>query len=361
MTTTSGRDLYFDHESLREFCKTIFMSYDLPEDEARTVADNLVMADLRGVYSHGVSRMPIYTKRLELKLFNARAGVRVKRTAASTAVIDGDNGMGAVIGLKAMDLACEMAAETGIGAVSVHNSNHYGTAAYFLNRPISRGYIGGTCTNAGPAVTPYGGCEPLLGTNPFGIGIPGGKNPPVIADLATSVTAKVKIVLADQRGEDIPLGFAVDSEGRPTTSPKAALLGALLPFGGHKGSAIAILVEVFASVLSGAKMLKQIPDFYRELNAPSGYGHFFAAIDISRFMDFDQFQSRIELMIGMLKACRRAQGGSDILMPGELEANLEAERLKAGIPLPPDTVEGLRTLGQTWGVALPGAGNKPLA
>jgi len=338
------------HENLRDLCAEMFVRLGLPSDDAADVADSLVTADLRGVHSHGVARMDIYIRRLELGLFNPRPSIRVERTGASVAVVDGDNGMGAVVATRCARLASDIAAETGVGVVTARSSNHYGAAAHYLSIPLARNQIGITCSNAPPTTAPFGGREAVIGTNPLGFAVPAGSFPPIVGDLATSAVARGKIVLAHKRGEAIPEGLAVDSEGRPTTDAGAALDGALLTFGGHKGSALAILVEVLAGALSGAKMLRQIPEFFTNLETPSGFGHFFLTIDVSRFMDVEMFLRRVDLMSAMLKACPPADGFAEVITPGERAGRLEAERRRDGIPLPADTRAALDTLARRLNV-----------
>lgn len=339
------------HEALRDLCAEMFVRLGLPPEDAVAAADGLVVADLRGVHSHGVARMEIYVRRLELGLFNPRPRIRVERTGASVAVVDGDNGMGAVVATRCARLASDIAAETGVGVVTARSSNHYGAAAHYLSIPLARNQIGITCSNAPPTTAVHGGREAVIGTNPLGFAVPAGSHSPIVGDLATSAIARGKIALAHKRGEAIPEGLAVDREGRPTTDAGAALEGALLTFGGHKGSALAILVETLAGALSGAKMLRQIPEFFTNFETPSGFGHFFLTIDVSRFMDVEMFLRRVDLMISMLKACPPAAGFEEILTPGERSGRMEAERRRDGIPLAADTTASLDALARRLNVA----------
>jgi LDH2 family malate/lactate/ureidoglycolate dehydrogenase len=350
---------WLDAIPLQGFCARVFVAEGLPENDADIVAESLVAADLRGVHSHGVTRMDIYTERLRRGLFNPRPQIKVNRTAAGSGVIDGDNGMGAVVGMAAVEAAMAMAREAGIGAVTVHHGNHFGTAAYYIAKAVERGFVALVCSNAPPTMAPWGGREAMFGTNPIGWGVPTGGTA-IIADLATSVVARGKIILAAQRKEQIPPGWALDVEGRPTTDPEAALIGAVLPFGEYKGSAIAMLVELLAGRLSGSNSMREIPDFYRDLDRVSDHGHFFLCLDIGRFMPPDRFQVRVDDMIASLKQSKRAAGCDEILMPGEIEARLEADRRRTGIPLTDEIVLALQRLGERHGVVFPVVSERPL-
>ncbi|WP_170145698.1 Ldh family oxidoreductase [Rhodoplanes elegans] len=359
--TEASADTWIEARALRTFCADVFVDAGLPADAAATVADNLVVADLRGVHSHGVTRMEIYTERLRRGLFNPHPRITIDRTGAAACTIDGDNGMGAVVGTAAIGEAIEMAAATGLGAVTVRHSNHFGTTAYYIAKAVARGMFAFVCSNAPPTMAVWGGREPLFGTNPLGYGMPTGRYPAIVADLATSIVARGKILLAAQRGEMIPPGWALDPEGAPTTDPHAALIGAVLPFGEYKGSAFAMLVELLAGRLSGANSLQEVPDFYRDLKRVSNFGHFFLCLDVARFMDMDRFRARVDDMITTLKASKRAAGHAEVLMPGEIETRLQDERLRSGIPLTAEIVRLLETLAARHGVAFPAVSHRPLA
>lgn len=342
-----------DAEALTAFVAKAFTALGLSETDASIVADNLVVADLRGVYSHGVMRVPIYTERLRRGLFSARPAIAVNRVGASAAHVDGDNGMGAVVGVRAMDEAMAMASETGVGIASVFRSNHFGMCSYFARRALPRGFIYAACTNAPATTAPFGGRSPFMGTNPLALAAPAGRYRPLVLDMSSSIVARGKILSASQRGLTIPEGWAVDTEGRPTTDAAKALDGAVLTVGGPKGSGLGVFVEVLAAVLSGANIMRQLPDFYRNLKDVPNIGHFFLAIDVSRFMPLDAFKERIDTMIAMLKECPTAAGHDEILMPGEPEERLEEQRRRDGVPLPAEVVEGLAKIGREVGAEPP--------
>ena len=343
----------FGAEDLIGFATRVFAAAGLPDADAAVVAENLVTADLRGVYSHGVMRVPIYLERLGRGLFNAKPNIAVKRVGTAAVHVDGDNGMGAVVSSRAMEEALDMAAESGIAMASVCNSNHFGMCSFYLRRALARGCIAMACTNAPPTTAPFGGRSPTMGTNPLGLAAPAGRHRPLVLDMSSSVVARGKILSAAQRKLPIPEGWAVDPEGNPTTDAEKALEGAVLTVGGPKGSGIAIFVELLAAVLSGGNLMGQLPDFYRNLTDVPNIGHFFMAIDVSRFMPMDAFTARVDMMIDMVKACPTAAGFDEIMMPGEPEERMEEARRRDGVALPDEVVEGLRKAGSELGVEAP--------
>lgn len=347
-------------EDLRAFTVDVFATLGLAAEDAAIVADCLVGADLRGVYSHGVIRIPIYAERLRRGLFNAKPNIEVTRLSASAARVDGDNGMGAVVGTRAIDEAMALAQSAGIGVVSAVHSNHYGIASFYTQRAVERGYIAISCSNAPPTTAPFGGGAASIGTNPFAIAAPAGAHPALMLDMSSSVVARGKIIAAAQANEPIPEGWALDKHGRPTTDAAAALEGAVLTFGGPKGSGIAVFVEILAAVLAGANITHQLPDFYRNLTDVPNLGQFFLAIDVARFMPGESFRAKMDELVDSLKACPPAAGHDEVLMPGEIEARLEAERKRDGIPLSAEILASLREAGAQAGVPFPEAALQPV-
>lgn len=335
-------------------CETarIFKGYGLPEADAEYVANVLVEADLRGVHSHGVTRVPIYTERLSRGLFNARPDIRVVQTGAAIASIDGDNGMGAVVARKAVQTATEIASTAGSAVIGVKKTNHFGIAAIYAEELVAQGLIALVTSNAPPTMAPYGGRQAFFGTNPMAFGVPTPGERTILADMATSTVARGKIILARQRGEDIPPGWALDTEGRPTTNADAALKGVVLPFGGAKGSAIALLVDVLSAVMTGAGFGTDLPDFYEDLDRPGNIGHFFMAIDPARFEAGDAFLKRIGRYIEMIADCPPAEGFGEVLLPGEVEAQKRSHHLAHGVVLSPDILNGMAKAAERVGVAL---------
>jgi LDH2 family malate/lactate/ureidoglycolate dehydrogenase len=359
-----GAPCFFPAEQLRGFCAGVFRSLGVPEADAATAADVLSCADRRGIDSHGVARLAGYVEMLAAGRINPRASPRVVRETASTATLDGDNGLGLVIGPRANALAMEKAAAAGTGWVAVCHTNHYGIAGYYPLQALERDMIGWSMTNASKGVAPLWGALPMLGTNPIAIAFPGLEEPPIVLDMATSAVAYGKIEIAQRKGERIPEGWAIDREGRPTTDPGAMIArGALLPLGvdrehgGHKGYGLALAVDVLSAVLSGANWGPFTPPFVLREEAPTrsvgkGIGHFFGAMRIDAFRDPWEFKAQIDDLVRTLRATPAAPGTPGPLIPGDPEREAERERAHTGIPLLPAVVDELRAVSRLTGVPL---------
>ncbi len=339
---------------LTGFCKGVLESLGLPPEDARVVADSLVRANLEGTDSHGVSRLPIYARRVREGRISARPEVRVERSGAVLRV-DGGNALGQVASYRALEAAIPVAWEAGIAAVAVRNSNHFGTAAYYCQMACREGMALIATTNSPPGIVPWGGRKAYFGTNPIAFGFPTRREPPVIVDMSSSVVARGKIILAAQQGLPIPPGWAVDGEGRETTDAAAALQGAVLPLGGPKGYALALAVEMLSGVLSGAAFGPHVNNIYEEGASPSGVGHSFILLDIARWMPLDEYYARVDQFIGEIKATPRAAGAEEVLYPGERRYRAFLEKTREGIALPETVVEELAELAGQYGVPLPAA------
>ena len=334
------------HDEVQRFVQEVFVRLGVTEEAARHVAACLVTAELRGIASHGLTRVPVYARRVRMGLVNPRAVPRVERTGVGTARVDGDNGMGALVGSIAIQEAMALADDAGVGAVAVFRSNHFGVAAYYVAQAVERGYIALMASNAPPTMAPWGGRAALLGTNPIAIGVPAGRHPPILLDMATSVVARGRVILAAQRGERIPEGWALDREGRPTTDARAALEGCVLPFGGPKGSALALVIDVLCGVLAGAGFGSRVRSMYDVWDAPQDVGHFALVVDVGRYMPREVFLRRVDELIDEVKACPPALGHDEVLLPGEKEHRLAQRRLSEGIPLPLDVLGQLREVAE---------------
>lgn len=323
--------------------------------DAAIVAGNLVGANVRGVDSHGVGRLAsVYVKRIESGLVARETKLTVLREGPAYAVVDGGNGPGAVVCTKAMHIAMDKAREYGIAAVGVCGSNHNGYLAHYLNMAIEQGFISMAFTSAPSNMAPWGGKKPYFGANPLAVGVPAGKERPIVVDMATSVVAKGKIIMAAKTGKpSIPLGWALDAEGHPTTDPEAAIKGTLLPVGGPKGYGLAMLVDVFSGILTGALFGPHIGDMYKEPGRPQDLGHFFIVIRPDMFVPAEEFRQRMDQMIQEVRSQPRAEGVDRIYMPGEIEAEVAEKRLKEGIPFDPKVVAELTELGERLGVPFP--------
>ena len=357
----TAHPIYVDAESLQTFTQRVFAAVGLPEDDAGQVAENLIHADLRGHAAHGVTRIQIYTERVKRGVVSARPDIKVERTAPTVALVDGDNGSGAVVGNVATREAIALATESGVGIGVARRSNHNGPCSYFAMQALPHGFIGFSATNPPLSMAVWGSRGRGLGTNPFAVAIPAGRHPALVVDMSSSVVARGKVVEAAKRGESIPEGWALDPDGNPTTDAKAGEAGVVLPFAGPKGSAIAVLVDVFSGVLSGAAFGALVNNLYADFTNPQDNGHFVAAIDVSRFMTVSDFGDRMDQMIDMLKAAPRAKGFEEILMPGEPELRREEELRRTGILLPPNVVAEIKEVSDPLGIPFPEASDRPLA
>jgi LDH2 family malate/lactate/ureidoglycolate dehydrogenase len=352
----------FPIEALREFCTRVFLHFGVPKNDAMQAAEVLASADLRGIDSHGVARLHSYFDMLGEGRINPKPEIKVVRSTLSTATVDGDNGLGLVVGPQANRIAMDMAEKAGSGWVSVRNTNHYGIAGYYVLKALERDLIGWAMTNSTMLVAPLWGAERMLGTNPIAIAFPGKDEPPIVIDMATSAAAYGKIEIALRRGEPIPEGWAVDSQGRSTTNPNDMVDGgALLPLGsdrdrgGHKGYGLAVMVDVLCGVLSGANWGPFAPPFALRQEIPKrsvgkGIGHFFGAMRIDGFMDGDSFKRQIDDYIRVFRATKPAPGTNGPLIPGDPEREMEQVRSKKGVPLVLPVVEELRDISRKTGV-----------
>jgi LDH2 family malate/lactate/ureidoglycolate dehydrogenase len=336
-------------ERLRGFAIRALLKTGVPIRQATTVADCLITANLRGVDSHGIARLPTYVERIQKGLIAPKARAVVVRRSKSTALIDGKNGLGQVLGTTAMRMAMKTARQTGIGAVGVLNANHFGMGAYYGMIAARRNMIGIVVCNAAPAMAPWGGRDRILGTNPLCIAIPGGEatnGHPIVLDMSTSVVAQGRIRLAATRREDIPLGWALDRHGRPTKETTKALEGSLLPIGGPKGYGLAFMIEVFSGVLTGAAVGKDIGSTY-DMKKMSRVGFFVVAINVDSFIKVSHFGERINAYVKIIKSSKLAKGVNHIMLPGEMEMLEQERRSRTGIPLSPEEWQSLQKLSRT--------------
>jgi LDH2 family malate/lactate/ureidoglycolate dehydrogenase len=347
---------------LHAFTKRVFTKLGVPDPDAGLAADVLAAADLRGIDSHGVARLHTYFDLLSAGRIKPRPTLRVVRESQSTATVDGDNGLGLVIGPRANEIAMEKAAQAGSGWVAVCNTNHYGIAGYYPLRALERDLIGWAMTNSSAGVAPLWGAERMLGTNPIAIAFPGKEEPAIVIDMATSAVAYGKIEMAHRAGRPIPKGWAIDREGRATTDPQAMMDGgALLPLGserelgGHKGYGLGLMVEVLCAALSGANWGPFAPPFAISQVVPSqsvgkGIGHFFGALRIDAFRDPEEFKAQIDHVVRTLRATRPAPDTTGPLIPGDPERLAEKERSRDGVPLVPAVVAELQDISRRTGI-----------
>jgi LDH2 family malate/lactate/ureidoglycolate dehydrogenase len=299
-------------------------------------------------------RLPWYAARLRSGVMTPVPAAEALVDAGAIGVLDGRNGIGQVV----TDLACRQAVERardhGVGVVAVRNSNHFGTAAYWTRRIADAGCVGILTTNGSPAMAPWGGREKTVGANPWSIATPGGSHGPVVLDIANIGVARGKVYAALQRGEQIPDTWALDADGVPTTDPRAAIEGLLLPMAGHKGYGISFMMDVLSGVLTGSAYGSDVVGPYVP-DRRSGCGHLVLALRIDAFLDPADFARRIDDLIGSTKAVPLAEGVEEIFHPGEIENRAEARGRVEGVVLPDRTIEDLRALGTSCGVSLDGA------
>jgi ureidoglycolate dehydrogenase (NAD+) len=341
-----------EHAALTSFCREVLVAVGLDQRDAATVAGSLVAADLRGVATHGVLRLPVYVERMRRGLIATRPSIQVRRTGSATATVDGGNGPGQVVALRAMREAVALAEGAGVGLVSVHGSNHFGAAGWFALRAAEWGMIGLALTHAEADVVPFGGRRPALGTNPLAVAVPRGDGPPVLLDMATSGVAMGRVLLARKQGEPIPEDWAVDADGEPTTDPRQ--VRAVRPMAGPKGYGLAFVVEVLAGLLSGSRSGTEVRRMYDDFDEPQGIGHFVGAIDPARFVPPEVFAGSVDRLAGQLKATPPAPGFDEVLLPGEPEERAEARHRRDGIPIPEELRRELVELGAEYGIEWPG-------
>jgi LDH2 family malate/lactate/ureidoglycolate dehydrogenase len=319
---------------LRDAAREILTGIGEEKNNAEIAAEIMVRSDMRGVSTHGVNLLRQIVKRKAAAMLSIPTRVEVLRDDAATALLDGCDGLGQVAGYKAMRLSIEKALRSGIAMVGVKNTNNVGALGYYTSTAASTGNVITLCmTNGNPSVAPYGSADPFFGTNPISVGIPLPGGNPIVLDMSSSVVARGKIRLAALSGEKIPLGWACDETGAPTTDPAKALKGSLLPLGGPKGSGLAMIIDILAGLLTGSAYGLKLKSFH-ELEGPTGVGATFITIDIGRFMDPELFAAHVSAYAKEIKALRMQPGVSEILLPGELESIKEEKSRKAGIEVP---------------------------
>jgi LDH2 family malate/lactate/ureidoglycolate dehydrogenase len=319
--------------------------------DAALFAEVLVDADLQGVSTHGISRLNIYLKRIQLGIIDPKAKLSIDQQAGSVLVLDAGNGLGQIQARKALDLLIPMARQNGVAVATVRNSQHFGALSWYCNYAASQEMVLLAMTNCEPAMSPEGGYEAFFGTNPIATSFPTGKGFPVKIDLATSGVARGNIIAAQKRKEPIPLGWALDPEGNPTTDASQALLGTVLTMARHKGYALAMMVELFSGVLSGAAIGPEVGSMYKNLDRKQDVGHFFCLFDVKAFLDYDDYVRRIDETIDHIKATKKRPGVEEILVPGERSARKAAVNLAKGIPVSPETIAEIEQWCSQLGVA----------
>ncbi len=351
-------------DQLLVFTKAILKSIGCSNADAQQGAEVLVSADLRGIESHGVARLSGYLRLYEKGRLNPTPNIEVVHETPSTAVVDGDAGLGLVVGPKAMQIALDKADKVGTGWVAVRNSNHYGIAGYHAMMALERDCIGISLTNASPLVSPTFSKERLLGTNPISVAIPADKQPPFVLDMATTTAANGKLEVLQRKNKDAPLGWLANSDGQVITDSYGLKKGgSMLPLGGdrihgsHKGYGLGALVDILSAVLPGANYGPWVPPFVSFIDpldekVGEGLGHFFGAMRVDAFRPADEFKSHLDKWIGRFRSAETIEGEERVLIPGDPEREMEELHKKEGLKLLPAVVEDLQNLGERFGVEL---------
>ncbi len=339
-------------DALRDFVAAAGSKAGVADNQIELFVTSFVEADLRGVETHGIVRIPAYVRAFQRGIVQPAPRVKVIKETGAALLVDGDNGLGMVIGQIAMDLAVARAERQGVGVVSVRNSNHSGMLAVHVQRAVDRGMVGFFTSGGAAIMAAWGGAEPVLGNGPFAWGVPRRQGFPIVVDMAASTAARGKIRVLAAEGKPIPDGWAVDADGRPTTDAVAAMEGVILPMAGHKGYGIAVAMEVISSVLSGSQLAAEAPrDFLREGSTVLDswrIGHFALALNLDAFGD--SFQETLERLVTTLTGSRLASGADRILLPGQIEWERRQERLKLGIPVNQRTLASLDAFAAEIGI-----------
>jgi len=339
----------FSKDELHRFALEAFIKAGVPHEDADIVAESLVRANLRGVDSHGIIRVPYYIDGIKKGLIEPNSEIEVVKETPISALIDGNKGFCISSCYKAMKIAIEKAKSSGIALVGIKNVGHLGMLSYYTEKIAEEKFIGFICANAFARVAPFGGAERLFGTNPMSYGFPVNEGRPIIFDIATSATAGFKLKLAALKGEEIPEGVALDKEGKPTRDPKKAFPeGVLLPFGGHKGYGLSLLVELLTNVLIGGIPSTEVPN-----HVVIQGGVFMMVMDPKLFRNYEEYSRDIKRLIERIKRCKPAEGFKEVLIPGELEDRITEKRLKEGIPLDEGTIRELEEISIELGIEPP--------
>jgi LDH2 family malate/lactate/ureidoglycolate dehydrogenase len=339
----------FNDVHLRSFAETVFKAVGVSRRDAQIITDSLIQANLEGIDSHGISRLPVYVRRMMEGRISVRPCLRIIQHG-SVLNVDGDNGLGQVVSYRSLEAAIPVAKKLGMAGVFIRRSNHNGTGSFYCQQAMRENMVLIAMTNTPPGIVPTGGREPRLGTNPVAFGFPVNDGPPLIVDLATSMVARGKVILAAREKKQIPKGWAVDENGMDTTDPSAALKGAMLPVGGAKGYALACAIEMFCGVLSGAAFGKNVVSIYEEEAGFAGVGHHFILYHVPHFMSLKEYGKRMDAFLRMLKETPPSPNSDGVYYPGERRYQRYLQRKKRGIPLSDEVVKDLNDIAESLSV-----------
>ena len=329
---------------LQDLAERAFRALGVGEADARDAARILVLGDLFGHHTHGVSRIESYGERIRLGGIRADARIAVEEVAPALARVDGDNGLGPVVGMRALRAAMQRARTLGVGVAFARGSNHFGAVGPYNWIAAQEGFASIVCSNATATIAPTGGREARLGNSPMGFGVPHPGGDPVVLDMAMSVVARAKIRNAMKAGAPIPESWATDREGRPTSDAKAALDGFLQPIGGYKGYGLALMVDLFAGLLSGAAFLTHVKSWSDEPGAAQDLGHFFLVVDARRLGPAQALAERMADFAWILHDTPPSEAGKPVLLPGEIERGHLARQRSSGMEVEPAVIAGLEAL-----------------
>src|SRR5262245_28437712 len=338
--------------TVRAFIIDALTTVGLPQDDAAIVAGLMVETDLAGADAHGVFRLPHYVRRLRAGGTNARPDIRVTKTGPATALVEGDNAMGHLVMAKASQAAVDLAHENGIAWVGTRHSNHAGCAGIYAEIPMRVGMIGMMAAVANANHMPvWGGAELLLGTNPVAFAIPAGDEAPVVLGIATTVVSYRPIKAHALQGRDLPEGWMVDrTTGTPLTDSRRTAEGLLLPFGGYKGSGLALMLGLLGGVLNGAAFGRDVIDFNADVSSQTNTGQFIVALDVARFLPLEAFKAEIDRHLRDLKNSQVLPGHDVIRLPGERRRQCQTERARDGVPILPAVMAQLDQLAKDLGI-----------
>ncbi|MCC7486604.1 MAG: Ldh family oxidoreductase [Burkholderiales bacterium] len=340
--------------ALEAFVARALEKVAIPPADARSIAELMVRADVQGSEGHGVFRLPQYIRRIRGGAVNVKPTIRVVREAAGMALVDGDNGMGHLVMRFATGRAIEKARTAGVAWVGVKWSNHAGPASLYATMPLEHDMIGLYLAVGNANHLPaWGGLDMLLSTNPIAVAVPGGDEPAIVLDMATTVAAYGKVKTRAQRGEMMPEGWMMDRGGRPLTDPKRSNEGFLLPIGGYKGYGLALVFGLLAGTLNGAAMGRDVVDFNADDATPTNTGHCIVAIDVAAFQPVAEFKRAVDALARDLRNSRRLPGFDAVRLPGDGAHAAREDRLRNGIPLPPALAAALEQLAKELDVEPP--------
>ena len=343
--------MVFSKEKLKNFITSSFCKIGVPTADSHKVSDNLLKAELWGISTHGVSRLSRYLMRIKNNTINPMPKIEIENPWPALLVVDGDNGLGAVVMSRAIEEAMQVAEKFGICAVGVKNSNHFGAAGFYCDIAAQKNYISIGLTNSLAALAPWGGKKPYLGTNPIAFGFPRKDKDPIIIDFATSIVARGKIISAERKGITIPEGWAMDKKGRPTTDPKEALLGMILPMAGPKGYALSMAVDLLSGVFTNAAFGTEVAA-YANGQKEANVGHLFILIKADAFLSLESYYARVEMLCEGIKNTEKAEGVNEIYLPGEREQRSAKKFTQNGILLSEELIRELEMIAEEYDISL---------